>query len=163
MGATIAALPEEAAAFAGIGYVFALVGGFVGAFVGWLLYSVVFLAIARVLFDGDGSFGRTLRASAWGFLPAIVTTAASGLVAYYVLQSVTFPTDPVQLQTFATGLQHRPPFLAVGVLGVFLSLAQAFVWTFGVRHSQGIELRDAAITVGIPVAVSILWQVYTLA
>ena len=161
--ATFAALPDEAAAFAGIGYASAIVGGFLGAFFVWLLYAVVFLAIARIAFDGDGSFQRTLRATAWGFLPAIVATAASAVAAYYVLQSVTFPSDPMQIEAFAARLQRRPPFVAAGVIGVFLTLAQAFIWTFGVRHAQGIELRDAAIAVAIPVAVSILWQVYNLA
>ena len=161
--ATFAALPDEAAAFAGIGYAFAIVGGFLGAFFVWLLYAVVFLAIARIAFDGDGSFQETLRATAWGFLPAIVAAAASGVAAYYVFQSVTFPSDPAQIQAFASQLQRRPPFLAAGVLGVFLTLVQAFVWTFGVRHAQGIDLRDAGITVGVPVAVTILWQVYNLA
>lgn len=161
--ATVAALPDEAAAFAGIGYASAIVGGFLGAFFVWLLYTVVFLAIARIAFDGDGSFQRTLRATAWGFIPAVLATAASGVAAYYVFQTVTFPSDPVQIQAFASQLQRRPPFLAAGVVGVFLTLAQAFIWTFGVRHAQGIELRDAAVAVGVPVAVSVLWQVYNLA
>lgn len=161
--ATFAALPEEAAAFAPIGLASAIVGGFVGAFVAWLLYSTVFLLFARVAFDGDGSFKRTLRATAWGLLPAIVASAASGVAAYYVFQSVTFPSDPTQFQGFAAAIQRRPAFLAAGVLGVFVQLAQGFVWTFGVERAQRIDLRDAAITVGVPVAVSILWSVYNLA
>lgn len=161
--ATFAALPDTVAAFAGIGYAAAIVGGFLGAFVAWLAYSAVFLAIARIAFDGDGSFTRTLRATAWGFAPAIVVSAASGVVAFYVLQSVTFPADPAGIQAFAEGLQRRPPFLAVGVLGVFFLLWQAFIWIFGVRHAQEVDLRDAAITVGVPVAAMILWRVYTLA
>lgn len=160
--ATVQALREEIGAFAAIGYVGVVVVGFVGAYVVWVIYAGAFHLIARFGFDGGGSFRRTLRAAAWGFLPAIVVSVVSGAVAFYVLRGVTVPSDPARIATFAAELQRRPPFLAAGVLGVFFVLWQAFIWTFGVKHAQDLPLRDAAITVAVPVAVAILWRVYNL-
>lgn len=160
--ATVQALPEEIGAFAAIGYVGAVVGGFVGAYVVWVIYAGAFHLLARLAFDGEGSFQRTLRAAAWGFVPAILLSIASGAVAFYVFRGVTFPSDPARIARFAAGIQRRPPFLAVGVIGVFFVLWQGFIWTFGVKHAQDLPLRDAAITVAVPVAIAILWRVYNL-
>lgn len=160
--ATVQALPEDVGAFAAIAYVTTLVGGFVGAFVVWAIYAAAFYLVSRFVFGGDGPFVRTLRATAWGFVPAIVVAVVSGILGLYAIQGVTFPSDPARVWAFAAELQRRPLFLASGVLGVFFLLWQAFIWIFGVRHAQGIDLRDAAITVAIPVGIAILWRVYNL-
>lgn len=161
--ATVRALPAEMEAFAGIGYVSVIVGGFVGPFLVWLLYTTAFYLVSRFAFDGGGSFGRTLQVTAWGLAPAIVAAFISGITWFYVLQTATFPRDPTQVFAFTVRLRNDPLVLASGIVGVFILLWQAFIWTFGVKHAQDVPLRDAAITVAVPVGIAILWRVYGLA
>jgi hypothetical protein len=47
------------------------------------------------------------------------------------------------------------------LLGLIFMLWAANIWIFGVRYARVLSLRDAAITVGIPVAlnmIAIVWQ-----
>lgn len=161
--ATAQMMPPEAGAFAGIVYASAVVGGFIYAFVVWVIYTAVFHLVSGIAFDGEGSFGRTAAVTAWGFVPAIVVGVVYAVLSYYALRTVAVPSGPSQLPAFVDRFQHSPYVLLGGILGVFFLLWQAFIWIFGVAHARGIELREAAITVAVPVGVAILWRVYNLA
>ncbi|WP_255152488.1 YIP1 family protein [Halorarius halobius] len=156
--ATFAALPEEAQAFSVVGYVAAAVGAFVGPFVRWLLFAGAFYVISAVLYDPEGSFRDLFALVGWGFIPAIFGAVVSAVVAFVVFSGVTFPSDPQQIQAFVRELQNRPEFLVAALLGVVFLLWSALLWTFAVRHARGLEVREAAITVAVPVVVAALWR-----
>ena len=157
--ATFGAMPDEASAFAGLAYVLAPVGGVVGAYVRWLLYAGAFHLISSYAYDGQGPFQRTLSATGWGFLPGILGAVLTGILTFYALQSMTLPTDPAQAQAFARQLTRQPLVLLSSGLGILFLLWQGFLWTFAVKHVRGIELREAAITVAVPVAIAVLLNV----
>ena len=154
--ATISALPPEAGTFVTVIQVVGAVVGVVVTFVIWLLYAVAFRAIAYVLFDGDGSFRDVFALVGWGFVPSVFAGLASAVVNFVVFGGVQFPDDPAQVARFARELQSRPEFLVAGVLGIVFLLWSAFLWTFAVRYAEGLDLREAALTVAGPVAVALL-------
>ena len=154
--ATISALPPEAGPFVTVIQVVGAVVGVAVSFVVWVLYAVAFHAIGYVAFDGDGSFRDVLALVGWGFVPAVVGSLANAVANFVVFSGVQFPTDPTQVGRFVQELQSRPAFLVAGVLGVVFLLWSAFLWTFAVRHAEGLPLREAALTVASPVAVALL-------
>lgn len=160
--ATVRALPQQAQAFSGIVYVSAIVGGLVGPVVVWLIYAGVFHGISSLAFDGDGSFGTTLAVTGWGFVPAVLSAAISGVLGWYALRTIGIPTGPAQLSTFLAQY-YANPFVVVGtVISVVFLLWQAYLWTIGLQHARHLSRRDAAITVAIPVAVALLFRLYGL-
>lgn len=157
--ATVSALPPEAGPFVTAVQVVGAIFGVVFTFVVWVLYAVAFHGIASVVFDGDGGFRDTLALSGWGFVPAVFASVVSAAVNVLVFSGVRFPDDPAQVGQFVRELQSRPEFLVAGVLGIVFLLWSAFIWTFAVRHAQGLGLRESALTVAGPVAVALLLRI----
>lgn len=156
------AFPEQAAMIGTFALVGGVVGGFLGTAVFWVLYTVLFHVIAVVGFGGEGSLSRLLSFVGWGFLPGIFSAAVGVVVNYVVFQTVTPPTNPEQVQPFVQSVRSQPEFLVAGIVGLVVLLWQGFIWTFAVSHSHDLDLRSAAITVGIPIGIQALWQLYNL-
>ena len=49
----------------------------------------------------------------------------------------------------------------VGITIVFL-LWSANIWIFGMKHARNLTLKNAAITVGVPVGIYIIYQIVSL-
>lgn len=157
-----AVLPSDMQAIAGVAYVFVGIFGLLGALVVWTVYAGLFHVISAVLYDGEGEFTTTFALTGWGFLPGIVSAVVSAVATFLVFQSVTFPSDPQQMAAFARQLQSRPELLAASLLSLVFLLWQAFLWVFAVKHARRLGLREAAITVAIPVALAVVWRLYQL-
>jgi hypothetical protein len=156
--ATMGALPPEAGPFVAV---FRVVGALVGVVVTlliWVLYAVAFHLVASLAFDGGGSFRDTFAVVGWGFVPAVFGGLVGVVVNFVVFSGVRFPTDPTRMQPFVQELRGRPAFLVAGVLGIVFLLWSAFLWIFAVRHAEGLDLREAALTVAGPVAVALLFR-----
>lgn len=160
--ATVAAMPPEAGSFAALAYVFGIGGALVGAFVLWALYAGTMHVISTLAFDAEGSFRRTLAVTAWGFVPAIFAAVVSGGLAYVAFQSITIPSDPAETAGFARALQSDPRLQLASVLGIAFLLWQGFLWTFAVSHARNLRIREAVITVSVPVGIDVLWRVVNL-
>ena len=157
--ATISALPPEAGTFVTVIRVVGAVVGVLVTLLIWALYAVAFHAIAYVVFDGDGGFRDVLALTGWGFVPSVFASIVNAAVNFIVFSGVQFPDDPAQVGRFVRELQSRPEFLVAGVLGIVFLLWSAFLWTFAVRYAEGLDLREAALTVAGPVAVALLLRV----
>lgn len=138
-----------------------VVGGFVGVFVFWVLFAAAFHVISMA-FGGEGDFATTLSLVGWGFLPRIVRGVVTAVGVYLALQNVSVPTDPAAMGPFVQAMQSQSVYLVVSVLGIALILWQGYIWTFAVEHARDLDRREAALTVALPVAVSILWTARTL-
>lgn len=160
--ATVAAMPPEAGSFATLAYVFGIGGALVGAFVLWALYAGAMHVISTLAFDAEGSFRRTLAVTAWGFVPAILAAVVSGALTYVAFQSITIPSDPARAAGFAQAVQNDPILQLASVLGIVFLLWQGFLWTFAVSHARDLHIREAVITVSVPVGIDVLWRVFNL-
>ncbi|GGL30337.1 hypothetical protein GCM10009037_12540 [Halarchaeum grantii] len=153
----VSALPEDAQGVgAFIGVVGAL-GAFVGTVLIWGVLAVVFFALSA-LFDGEGSLKKTLAYVGWGYLPQLLGSVVSLALTYVGLRGLTPPSDASQYQAFVQQLQQRPIFLVSTAVGVVFLLWAGFVWTFALKHARDLDVRQAAISVLVPVGLYALYQ-----
>ena len=134
----------------------AIVISFVGAFISWILYTIVFYLIARFAFSGDGSFSGTLAFTGWGFVPTILGNVISVIATYYVFAGVTLPEDSEAAVEMVSQLQSDPALFVAGLISLVFLFWSGAIWTYAMRHLHDISLRNAAITVGIPVIIDVL-------
>jgi hypothetical protein len=149
-------LPEEAAAFAGIGAVFAVVGAVIGTFVMWAVYSAIFYVIS-MLFNGEGSFKRVMEFVSYGFIPSIISSIISAIFTSRAYSNIDF-SDPM----IADALLSDPTLRIAGIVGIIFMLWSANIWIFALVHSRNLSVKNAAITVGVPILLYVLYTLYTL-
>ncbi|MDP2216751.1 MAG: YIP1 family protein [Methanolobus sp.] len=152
----IGGLPEEAAAFAGIGTVLAVVGAVIGTFVMWAVYSAIFYVIS-MLFNGEGSFKRVMEFVSYGFIPSIISSIISAIFTSRAYSNIDF-TDPMIADT----LLSDPTLRIAGIVGIIFMLWSANIWIFALVHSRNLSVKNAAITVGVPILLYVLYTLYTL-
>lgn len=161
-GKVVRVAPNELAGLVSVGYFIGVVAGAVTVFIMWVLYGVSFYAISRVIFDASGNLRDTLRATAWGFVPTILSGLVSAAVMTYKLQQVTLPERPGNLQPFIADLQASALFQLAGTLGIVFTLWSGFLWIFGVKHACELRERDAIIAVSIPLTVVLMFKIHSL-
>lgn len=136
-----------------------VIWSFIETFAGWLLYAVVFYAIAHLGFEGSGSFSDTIALTGWGYVPAVINQALSVAAAYTVFGGVSLPGSAQAAQDTMTELQSDPILLVVGIIGLALLAWSGVIWTYAMAHLHDLSQRDAAITVGIPLALIMLLRI----
>lgn len=158
-------LPPEAQSIA------AMVGG-IGAFVGalvfslllWVIYAAVFFGISA-LFKGEGDFKRTLEFVGYGYIPIIIGGIISAILMYNFAMTAQPPhvTDPAALAELITEwITSDPTVLLSSIIGILFMLWAANIWIFGLKHARNLSTKHAVITVGIPIAIYILYTVWQL-
>lgn len=160
--ATMGSLPPEAGALGPVVYVIGAAGGIIATLVFWVLYSLVFHVISAAAFAGEGSFGDTMKLTGWGFIPHVISGLIGAAVNFYVFSTVQFPSNPARMGAFVTSLRSQPLFVVTQVLGIAFLLWSAFLWAFAMRHGRKLTLRQSGITVGVPVAIVLLYRLYTI-
>ncbi|WP_292461800.1 YIP1 family protein [Methanolobus sp.] len=149
-------LPEEAAAFAWIGSVFGVVGAVIGAFIMWAVYSAIFYVIS-MLFNGEGSFKRVMEFVSYGFIPSIISSIISAIFTSRAYSNIDF-SDPM----IADVLLSDPTLRIAGIVGIIFTLWSANIWIFALVHSRNLSVKNAAIAVGVPILLYVLYTLYTL-
>lgn len=127
----------------------------------WFAYAGVFYALSTA-FEGEGSFGRTLKFVGWGYVPAIFSSLITVAAMYVALQGLTPPETMEAVPEFSRRLREQSIFPAARLVSTAFVLWQGFIWAFAVKYSRKLSLREAAITVGIPVGLTILWDLFNL-
>ncbi|WP_415382611.1 Yip1 family protein [Halosimplex sp. TS25] len=142
-----------------------LVFSFALPFVFWLLYAGLFHGISALL-DGEGEFSTTLALVGWGYVPSVLGSIAGAAVNYYRfnVRGIDVPTEMTMeaYQQFSQSLQTGPLVALSAVLSIVFTLWSAFLWTFALKHARDLTLRQAAITVAVPVGLGLLWTARTL-
>jgi hypothetical protein len=149
----------------------AVVATIVITFISWLVYAGVFY-ILSIVFKGRGAFNRTLEIVGYGFLPQILGGLISIVVALeYIPQVVVQPLpagtqDSQVILTATTSLMHDPAMLVltqtITLVSIVFLLWSANIWIFGIQHTRLLSVRDAALCVGIPVVLYIIYTIYKL-
>jgi len=149
-----------------------VIGAFLGIFIFWAIWAGVIFLIS-MLFKGTGTFKRTLEFIGYGFLPQVLGSVISLIVALEYLPKVVIPhislaalQDPDLMQEAIKLLTRDPALLEFTQISTLISIVfllwSANIWIFGAQHARGLSMRDAVICVMVPVVASILFMVYNL-
>lgn len=115
-------------------------------------------------FDGSGSVGRTATLVGWGFLPLLI-----GMGLQFVATAVAFGNAPSpaainsnrQALTAVQQLQSDP-FVQVAQIARNMTLLwSGYIWVFAVEHARGLSRKNATITLGIVLAITVGYGVVT--
>ncbi len=155
----MAQLPSDAGSFALFGVIFAAVGAIIAVFVMWVIYAVVFYAISLV-FKGKGELKRALEFVGYGFLPSIASGIVGLILMMRALPAIEFSIDNPELMQQT--MMSNPMMQASTIIGVIFTLWSANIWIFGIMHSRNLSTKNAVITVGIPIGLSIIFTLYNL-
>ena len=152
-----------------------VIGTIVGTFVFWVVWAAVLYGFSAA-FKGEGSFKRTLEFTGYGYLPQIAGSIITLIATFEYLPNVRVPQISTagvpaeqigQVIESAVNTMMRDPAMVeltqitVLVTIVFL-LWSANIWIFGIRNGRKLSPRDAALCVGIPVVIYILYMIYKL-
>lgn len=127
--------------------------------IGWLMTSSAFYAVSSLL-GGQGDFKRVIEFVAYGFLPLIFSSAINLLLVISMCSFMDFPLN--DLQAIGTAMLSTPYVIASNVISIILTLWSTNVWVFAMIHSTNLTVRNALITVGIPIGVYLVYMLYTL-
>lgn len=138
---------------------FGIVVGFLGVLLAWFVYSVVFYAIARFAFGGDGSLSDTVALTGWGYAPLLIHQVISAIAAYYVFAGASLPDDDQAARAAFQELQTDPALFIAGLIGVVLLAWSGWIWTAAIQKLHHLSRRNAIITVGVPVGIALLLRI----
>lgn len=161
-------LPAEAQAIGVLMVGFAAVVAVIGGFLMWFIYGIVFYIISMA-FKGEGSLARTLEVTGYGFLPQIFGGIIGALLSYQIIANLTLPIarSPEEIAAVTENLAHviatDPLAQIAGVVTILFLAWSANIWIFGMKHARNLSTRNAALTVGIPVGLYIIYLIITLA
>lgn len=152
----------------GIGPLIGIIGA-ISAFFGfiiiwWIIFSGVFYGISMA-FKGDGTFKRTLEFAGLGLVPVIIGSVISLLISLYYVPFIEVPvisgfTDPAVIQEAMSEILRDPAFREFTQVSSLISVIflawSANLWIFALKHARSLSIRKAALTVLIPVVISII-------
>ncbi|WP_445474261.1 YIP1 family protein [Methanococcoides methylutens] len=150
----MAILPPEAAAFASIGAIAGAIGAFIAAIIMWVIYAGVFYAISSIM-GGEGTFKRVLEVVAYGFIPSI----ASGIIGIIVM-ATSFSVENFDMQNpelMEQAMLNDPTMRMSMIVGILFTLWSANIWIFGLVHARHMTVKNAAISVLVPVGLYVLY------
>lgn len=149
-----------------------ILGALLGIFIFWVIWAGVFYIVSLV-FKGNGTFNRTLEFVGYGYLPQIFGAILTLIVAMQYIPRVIVPQiatnaaeDPQLIQEAVNALMHDPAMMEMtqitSIISIVFLLWSANIWIFGLQHARKLSVRDAALCVGIPVVVYILYIIYSM-
>ncbi|WP_265580257.1 YIP1 family protein [Methanofollis aquaemaris] len=158
-------LPPEAQSFLWIGGVIAALFSLIGTIFIFILFVIVFHLLSAVL-RGVGDIKKSFEAVGYGFLPMVLGYVLSSVAILYYAPSIVLPqvdpTTPAGAEAFGQAIASSPMTMMSAILGILFILWSANIWIFGMRHARSLTLRNAAITVGVPVGIYIIIQIWSL-
>lgn len=162
-GPFLALLPSEAASFTPVVLVFTAGASVVSVFVIWVVWTVVFFVLS-MLFKGTGSFKRLLEFVGYGHLPQVIGGLITLPIFYLYFSSVQIPqvSDPTEIQEITQQIVSAPEMQIIGVIAVLFLIWSANIWIFGLKEARALSTRNAAIAVGVPVGLYVIFQLYNL-
>lgn len=124
--------------------VFTSIFAFVGAFISWLLLTVIFYAISAIL-GGKGSFSTLMKFLAFSFIPNIIM---SPIYYYLLVEFIKLPT--------------AENFYAFFILSGFVTLWQFVYWIFAVKNARELDLKKSIIVCVIPLVILFSYSLYSV-
>ncbi|WP_319580632.1 Yip1 family protein [uncultured Methanospirillum sp.] len=156
----------------GIGLITAIstaVSSFLAPWFIWLVIAVVLMVMTRIL-KGTGSFKRYAEIAGYSMLPQLIGAVISVILGFWYLPRIQVSpikvADPTQIQTLMTDFFKNPLMQEYSLLSTTLSVI-LLIWTaniaaIGLEKCCGLTSKQAMIAAGLPIAVYILYSLYTL-
>lgn len=149
-----------------------VLGAVIGTFLFWIAGAGIFYAISCA-FNGQGSFKRVLEVVGYGYLPQVFGSLIMLVAAMEYIPRITVPTmsaaafqDPVVMEQTMKAFLHDPAMLELTQVTTLIAVAfllwSASIWIFGLQYSRQLTLRDAALSVGVPVIAYVIYVIYSL-
>ncbi len=163
LGPIIQLLPSEAASFTPVLMAITTGAALVTVFVIWVVWTVVFFLLSMP-FKGTGGFKRLLEFVGYGYLPQVIGGLITLPIFYLYFSGLDLPqvSDPTQIQEITLQLMSAPELQIAGVISVLFLIWSANIWIFGLKEARNISFRHAAIAVGVPVGLYVIFQLYSL-
>ena len=150
----------------------ATAGALVMTFIFWLIVAGVFYLFSSV-FKGEGSFNRVLEVVGYGYLPQIAGSLITIVAAIVYIPRITVPAltqaaleDPTMIAQVTKAFMHDPAMMELTQITSLITLVfllwSANIWIFGVKHARRLSPQNAAICVGVPVVMYVLYTIYKL-
>jgi len=150
----------------------ATVGDLIMTFVIWLIAAGVFYLIS-FLFKGQGSFNRVLEIVGYGYLPQVAGSLITVVAAVILIPGISVPTltkaaleDPAMIEQVTKAFMHDPAMMMLTQITTLVSIVfmlwSAHIWIFGMKHARGLSPRDAAVCIGVPIVLYVLYLTYNL-
>lgn len=125
----------------------------------WLMISGLFYVFSWLL-AGQGKFTRVLEFVAYGFLPFIFSSAISMVLMISMCSFSDFSmNDP---QAIEKAMLKSPYMIVSNAISIIFALWSANIWVFAMIHSRSLSIKNAMITVGIPIGLYLIYMLYTL-
>lgn len=155
-------LPSGTQQYMTITIAFAVIGGILGAYILWLVATAIFLGIS-VLFKGKGDFRKCLQAIGYGFFPQIFGGLMNIYFYYEFANTVEIPriTDITLINQITQSFISNLYFDLAVLVGILFLIWSANIWIYGLKYARHLELRDAAISVIVPVGIYILYTLFS--
>jgi hypothetical protein len=162
-GVTMQILPADSQQIIGLIQGFGAIAAIIVVFIMWLIMAGIFHLISMA-FNGTGDFKRVLEATGYGYIPSLIGSIISMPLTFQYLSTVHLPStsDPTLMQSAMTGMMKNPSMTVITLIGIVFLLWSANIWIFGIREARHLTTRNAVITVGIPVLLSVLYSIYGL-
>jgi hypothetical protein len=155
-------LPSDGQQILGIIMALAVVWGAIFPYIQWLVVTIIFFGLS-VLFKGTGEISKSFEYIGYGFLPQIFGGVINIYLSYLFAVTADVPrvTDPTLINQVTQSLMNNPYFELATLVGVIFLLWSTNIWIFGLRYARNMDIRDAAISVGVPVGIYILYTLYS--
>ncbi len=125
----------------------------------WLMISGLFYVFSWLL-AGQGKFTRVLEFVAYGFLPFIFSSAISMVLMISMCYFSDFSmNDPLAIEK---AMLKSPYMIASNAISIIFAIWSANIWVFAMVHSRSLSVKNAMITVGIPMGLYLIYILYTL-
>jgi hypothetical protein len=149
-----------------------VIGALIGTFIFWAIWAGVMYAFS-LIFKGSGTFRRTLEFIGYGYLPQVFGTLITFIIALDYIPRIHVPQlsaaasqNPELITEAVKALMHDPAMMELSQIAMIISMVfllwSANIWIFGMQHARKLSPRDAALSVGIPVVLYILYMVYSI-
>jgi hypothetical protein len=150
----------------------ATAGALIMTFIFWLIVAGVFYLFSSV-FKGQGSFNRVLEVVGYGYLPQIAGSLITVVAAIVYIPRIAVPTltkaaleDPAMIEQVTKAFLHDPTMMVLTQITTLVSIVfmlwSAHIWIFGIKNARGLSPRDAAICVGVPIVIYVLYLTYNI-
>ncbi|MCS7121967.1 MAG: YIP1 family protein [Archaeoglobaceae archaeon] len=137
----------EAEIIAAFTYISIIVGAPISIVFSWVVfYTAIPYIVARIL-SGTGKFSSTMKKTAFAFVPNIILSPVSVILAYEKLEMVKY------------GIFVTPSEVMISVVAALWS----FIYlTFAVKHVMQLTIKKAIASAAIPLIITVVGQLLSI-